>query len=67
MGSLAFLPAGMALAGPVAAGIGIAPTLWISAGWVAASTAVLLVVPDVRNNPARRPGRAGTGMTSELA
>ena len=48
MGAMAFLPAGYALAGPVAQGIGISTYLWIGAVWVVLSTAVVLCVRDVR-------------------
>jgi len=49
MGSLAFLPLGFALAGPVADAVGVATTLWVSAGWALVSTLALLGVRDVRN------------------
>lgn len=48
MGSFAFLPLGYALAGPVAAAIGIGKTLAIASGWVVASTLAVLFVPGVR-------------------
>ncbi len=48
MGSFAFLPLGYAIAGPVAGAIGVSTTLWISAGWVVASTGAVLLVPGVR-------------------
>ncbi|HEY6017290.1 MAG TPA: hypothetical protein VIU16_10925, partial [Gaiellaceae bacterium] len=49
MGAMAFLPAGYAVAGPVASVIGMRASLLIAAGWIVASTALLLQVPDVRN------------------
>jgi MFS family permease len=48
MGSLAFFPIGLALTGPVASVIGIRATLLVSAGWVVASTIIVLLVPGVR-------------------
>ena len=48
MGAMVFLPAGYAIAGPVASAIGISTTLWIGAAWLLASTTVVLCVPDVR-------------------
>src|SRR5919204_655671 len=47
LGSYAFTPLGYLVAGSVAAHIGIATTLWISAGWVAASTAVVLILTGI--------------------
>ncbi len=61
LGSLAFLPAGYALAGPVASAIGVSATLWISTGWVLASTGAVLLVPGVwalRRERPRSPGAA---------
>jgi len=49
MGAMAFLPAGYALAGPVAAAIGISTTLWIGAAWIVVSTLGVCLVPDVRS------------------
>jgi MFS family permease len=49
MGAMIFLPAGYAIAGPVAGAIGISTTLWIGAAWVVVTTAAVLCVPDVRN------------------
>ena len=48
MGAMAFLPAGYAVAGPVAGLIGISTTLWIGAAWIVVTTAAVLCVPDVR-------------------
>jgi MFS family permease len=60
MGSFAFLPLGLVLAGPVSAAIGISTTLWISVAWAVLSTAAVLLVPEVRNlrrvdEPEREP------------
>jgi MFS family permease len=49
MGSFAFLPLGLILAGPVSGAIGISTTLWISFGYLVVSTLVVLLVPGVRN------------------
>jgi MFS family permease len=49
MGSFAFLPLGLVLAGPVSDAIGISTTLWISAVCAVASTALVLLVPSVRS------------------
>jgi MFS family permease len=48
MGAMAFLPAGYAIAGPVAGVIGISTSLWIGAAWIVFSTAAVLCVRDVR-------------------
>jgi hypothetical protein len=53
MGAMIFLPAGYALAGPVASRIGISTYLWIAAGWVVVSSLGLLLVRDVREFGAR--------------
>jgi len=49
MGAMVFLPAGYAIAGPVADRIGISTSLWIGAAWLVVSTAVMVSVPDVRS------------------
>jgi hypothetical protein len=49
MGSFAFLPLGLILAGPVSDAIGISTTLWISVGYLIVSTLAVLLVPSVRN------------------
>jgi MFS family permease len=48
MGAMAFLPAGYALAGPVAQAIGTSTYLWIGAVWIVLSTVAVLCVRDVR-------------------
>jgi MFS family permease len=52
--SLALYPIGLALAGFVAEAIGTGPTLTIAAVWAVASTAIVLMVPSVRE-VRRRP------------
>jgi predicted MFS family arabinose efflux permease len=49
MGAMIFLPAGYAIAGPVAERIGISASLWIGAAWIVLSTTAVLSVPGVRN------------------
>jgi predicted MFS family arabinose efflux permease len=48
MGAMVFLPAGYAIAGPVASAIGISTSLWIGAVWLVGSTIVVFCVRDVR-------------------
>ena len=48
MGSMIFLPAGYALAGPIAMAIGVRAYLTISAGWMVASTLFVIRLPAVR-------------------
>ncbi len=48
MGSLAFLPLGFALAGPVSGAIGVSTTLWIGCAVTVVSTLAVLSVRDVR-------------------
>jgi len=48
LGAMAFLPAGYAIAGPVANVIGMSTLLWIGAAWIIVTTAAVLCVPDVR-------------------
>jgi hypothetical protein len=54
-GSLTFQPLGFALAGPVAAGLGVATTLWVVAILEVTLIASLLVVRDVRTLGATAP------------
>jgi MFS family permease len=49
MGSLAFLPLGYVLAGPLADAIGVSTTLWLSVAYIGLSTTAILLVPGVRN------------------
>jgi MFS family permease len=48
LGSVALVPLGYALAGPLAGAIGVTTTLWLAAGWTVAGSAVALAVPSVR-------------------
>lgn len=49
MGAMAFLPAGYAIAGPVADAIGMSRTLVLGAVWIVLSTAAVLTVRSVRD------------------
>jgi hypothetical protein len=54
-GSFAFYPLGMVLWGPLAAAIGVAPTLWLAFGVFAVLIAALFAIPDtyrLRGGPA---------------
>jgi MFS family permease len=48
MGAMVFLPAGYALAGPIAMVIGVKAYLVIAAGWIVASTLFVIRLPAVR-------------------
>ena len=48
MGAMVFLPAGYALAGPIAAVIGVKAYLVIAAAWIVASTLFVIRLPAVR-------------------
>ena len=48
MGAMVFLPAGYAVAGPVANIIGMSTTLWIGAIWIVVTTALVISVREVR-------------------
>ena len=61
MGAMVFLPAGYAIAGPVATAIGVSTTLWIGAAWIVISSLAVAAVPEVRNF------RAGPVRTEALA
>ncbi len=49
LGSLALSPLGYVLAGPVSEWIGIDRTLWLGAAFIIVPTALVLLVPEVRN------------------
>ena len=49
MGAMVFLPAGYAVAGPVANVIGMSTTLWIGAIWIVVTTALVISVREVRD------------------
>jgi predicted MFS family arabinose efflux permease len=52
-GSLALEPLGLALIGPIAAGLGASPTLWAAAVALTACQGAVLLVPGVRRLEAR--------------
>jgi predicted MFS family arabinose efflux permease len=62
MGAMVFLPAGYAVAGPVASVIGMSTSLWIGAIWIVVTTALVISVREVREFRLR-PAQA----TDELA
>jgi hypothetical protein len=49
MGAMAFLPAGYAIAGPVANLIGMSTSLWIGVGWIVVTTLLVISVRGVRD------------------
>jgi MFS family permease len=63
MGAMIFLPAGYAVAGPVADRIGISTSLWIGAAWIVLTTVAVLSVPSVRNFRSSVEGAAPTELT----
>jgi MFS family permease len=67
MGAMIFLPAGYAVAGPVADMIGISTSLWIGAAWIVVTTIAVLSVPSVRNfRSGAREGPAAARRQSEM-
>ena len=65
MGAMVFLPAGYALAGPVASAIGLSTTLWIGAVWIVVTTVAICSVPSVRDFRMRdAPMPAATAVAS---
>jgi MFS family permease len=62
--AMAFLPAGYAVAGPVAGLIGMSTTLWIGAAWIVVTTALVLCVRDVRDFRARPTPEAAPALQS---
>ena len=67
MGAMIFLPAGYAIAGPVADTIGISTSLWIGSAWIVLTTIAVLSVPSVRNfRSGAREGAMAAGRQSEV-
>jgi MFS family permease len=58
MGSLAFYPLGMLVAGPIAAVIGIAGSFTVAGGATVASAVLQIALPDIRRVRCRRPAPA---------
>jgi MFS family permease len=57
LGSVALVPLGLALAGPLASAFGITAVLWLAAGWNVLGSALVLAVPSVRRLPGGGDGR----------
>ncbi len=58
LGSVALVPLGYALAGPLSSAIGVTTTMWLAVGCTVAGSAVALAVPSVRQlraAPAKDP------------
>lgn len=66
LGSLIFMPAGFALAGPVSAAIGIDATLWAAASVIVASNLAIVAVPSVRRLRSSAPEPAVVAATPLL-
>jgi MFS family permease len=58
MGAMVFLPAGYALAGPISMAIGLRADLLIAAGWIVASTLVVVRLRAVREVGFDEPAKA---------
>lgn len=58
MGAMVFLPAGYALAGPISTAIGLRADLLIAAGWIVASTLVVVRLRAVREVGFDEPAEA---------
>ncbi|NUT47728.1 MAG: MFS transporter [Saccharothrix sp.] len=48
LGAFALGPVGLAVVGPISGAVGLEPVLWFAAAWQLVSSAVLLLLPDVR-------------------
>jgi MFS family permease len=62
-GSLALEPLGLALIGPIAAGVGVTTTLWVAAGVLLLCQVVIVATPSVRRLEARPDGPAAEAAT----
>lgn len=60
-GSVAFLPVGYAVAGPLAGLLTVTGTLWLATGWLVVTTGIVLAVPGVRGVQAPQKAAGGTG------
>ncbi len=67
MVSLVFMPVGFALAGPLAAGIGIDATLGLAAGLAIAANLTILALPSVRDLPRRDAPAADAAQRAPVA
>ncbi|MGH9065784.1 MAG: MFS transporter [Acidimicrobiales bacterium] len=63
-GSVALLPVGYAVVGPLAVLLGVSGALWLAAAWLVASSLVVLAVPSVRGLRAVDPGPGERGLPS---
>ena len=66
-GSMAFMPLGFVIWGPVSEVIGVGATLWITVGVLVAVAVVLLAIPSIRtlvDEGGRHPNTAGRGLAS---
>ena len=71
-GALAFYPLGLAIWGPIAGAIGVAPALWIDVGLMAALSLLLLALPETRRlrptpEAAREGGPARNGRIRDVS
>ena len=66
LGAMIFLPAGYAIAGPVADLIGVSTSLWIGAAWIVVTTAAVLCVHDVRDFRDRDPAPEAAAVSAAL-
>lgn len=68
LGSVALVPLGYALAGPLAGAFGITAVLWLAAGWNVLGSAVIIAVPSVRRLPGAGPAaRPAQRVTTRMA
>ena len=54
LGSVALIPLGYALTGPLASTLSVTGTLWLAAAWTVLGGAAALAVPAVRHLPSAR-------------
>jgi MFS family permease len=68
LGSLALSPLGLVAAGPVSDWIGLEATLWLAVALIVVPTALVLLVPEVRNLRAKpRVHEVDVGVAAEAA
>ncbi|QKV91235.1 MFS transporter [Streptomyces sp. NA02950] len=67
LGSIAFLPMAMSLAGPVESAVGRTASLWGCSALILLLTLAVLTVPDVRRLRRREPGPVAKGPVAEGA
>ena len=59
LGSLALMPLGLAVAGPLAAAVGTATAIWAACALIVVATVAVLLVSEVRTLPRTAAGGAG--------